>query len=309
MSGILGALIPVFIVILLGYVFRRTRIISDAFWEPAERVTFYLFFPALLVANAASADLGGLDVWPMLAALVGGILLVVASNWLLRRPLGLDGPKFTSLIQGSVRPNVYVGVAAAVALYGDAGLTAVSLCIAVAVPLVNFISVVALITYASPAGRPRGWRAVVVPVLQNPLIVACLLGLALNVTGIGLPPLIGPTLEILGRASLPIALLAVGAGLDLAAVRLAGRTVAVTTTLKLAVLPVVTVVLCLILGVDGVDGVEAAVAILYASLPGSASAYVMARQMGGDAPIMAGVITATTLAAIVTIPVVLIVFV
>jgi len=306
MSGILGALIPVFIVILLGYVFRRTRIISDAFWEPAERVTFYLFFPALLVANAGKADLGGLDVWPMLAALVGGILLVVASNWLLRRPLGLDGPKFTSLIQGSVRPNVYVGGAAAVALYGDAGLTAVSLCIAVAVPLVNFISVVALITYASPAGRPRGWRAVVVPVLQNPLIVACLLGLALNVTGIGLPPLIGPTLEILGRASLPIALLAVGAGLDLAAVRLAGRTVAVTTTLKLAVLPVVTVVLCLILGVDGV---EAAVAILYASLPGSASAYVMARQMGGDAPIMAGVITATTLAAIVTMPVVLIVFV
>lgn len=306
MSEILGALVPVFVVILLGYLFRRFGIIADTFWEPAERATFYLFFPALLVANAAKADLGGLQVWPMLSALVGGILLVVGSTWFLRRPLGLDGPKFTSLIQGSVRPNVYVGVAAAVALYGDAGLTAVSLCVAVAVPLVNFISVVALIRYASPAGRPRGWRHVIVPVAQNPLIVACLLGLALNVTGIGLPPLIGPTLEILGRASLPVALLAVGAGLDLAAVRLAGRTVAVATALKLVALPVVTVVLCALIGVDDV---AAAVAVLYATLPGSASAYVMARQMGGDAPIMAGVITATTLAAIVTMPLALIAFV
>ena len=136
------------------------------------------------------------------------------------------------------------------------------------------------------------------------MIVACLTGLLLNAIGIGLPPLVGPLLDILGRASLPVALLAVGAGLELAAVRSAGPVVAVTSALKIIGLPILTFVLCQVIGVGGT---AASVAVLYACLPGSASAYVMARQMGGDTAIMAGSITVTTIAAAVTMPLILIV--
>jgi predicted permease len=139
-------------------------------------------------------------------------------------------------------------------------------------------------------------------VAQNPLIIACVVGLLMNVAGIGMPPLIGPLLDILGRAALPIGLLAVGAGLDLAAIRPAGPAVAAAASLKLLVLPVLTFLLC---RTFGVEGTTAAVAVLYASMPNSATAYVMARQMGGDTVMLAGSITATTLAAAVTMPLML----
>lgn len=303
MSGILGALAPVFLVILLGYGFRQGRIVADSFWEPAERVTFFVFFPALLVTSTATARLSGPEALPMVTGLAAGILAIVALTFVMRRPLGLDGPAFTSLMQGAVRPNVYVGLAASAALLGREGLALGSLCVAVAVPLVNLVSVVAMLRYGAAGPVPFGWRSLTLPVLRNPLILACGLGLLLNVLGAGLPPLIGTTLDILGKASLPIGLLAVGAGLRFRSIGAAAPAVTAASTLKLLALPALTAAICRLLGA-GDDGVL--VATLYASLPVSATAYVMARQMGGNAPLLAAVITATTAAAPLTMPLILV---
>lgn len=302
MVDILAALAPVFAVILLGFVMKRRRVVADAFWEPAERVTFYVFFPSLLITNIARAELGGLGVAPMLGASVAAIGIVVAACYPLRGRLKLNGPGFTSLIQSSVRPNVYVALAAAAALYGNPGVTLMSLCLAVVIPTVNVVSVIVLVRYASASGTTVDWRRAVVPVLTNPLILACLAGLALNATGVRLPPLVGPTLEILARASLPIGLLAVGAGIEPEAVRAAGATVATASALKLIALPLLTLAFCL---AWAVGSPARDVAVLYAAVPVSASAYVMARQMGGDTAIMAGAVTATTILAVVTMPLVL----
>lgn len=315
MSGSLAALFPVFAVIVIGYGLSRRRFVDDGFWAAAERITFYVFFPALLVASTAKANLAGLDVGAVALALLGGIAIVVAMAWALRRPLRLDGPAYSSLIQSAIRPNVYVAFSAAAALYAREGLAAISLCIAIVVPAVNVISVYALVRHgagagagepgsAGGAGEPGsgGWGRVVAGVAANPLVLACAGGFALNLTGIGLPPLMGPLLEILGQASLAVGLLAVGAGLDLKALGNVGPGVAVASLLKLAVLPLVTWVLARLLGVDGV---ALAAVITTAAVPVSATAYVMARQMGGDAKIMAGAITATTLAALITLPLVL----
>lgn len=291
-----------FAVILLGFVFKRRQLITDAFWQPAERITFYLFFPSLLIISIARADLGGANVTPMLAGLVLAIAVVVAGCFALRRLLQLDGPAFTSLIQSSVRPNVYVALAAATALYGSAGVTLMSLCIAVVVPTVNLISVVALVRYASAGGAPVRWHRTIGPVLTNPLILACGIGLLLNAMDLGSPPLIGATLEILARASLPVGLLAVGAGLQFQAMRATGKTVAVASALKLLVLPVLTLIA---VDVMGAEALARTIAVLVASVPVSASAYVMAREMGGDPVIMAGAITASTAIAAVSMPLVL----
>jgi predicted permease len=174
-----------------------------------------------------------------------------------------------------------------------------SLCIAVIVPTVNLISVVALVRYASDADAPLHWRRTIMPIVTNPLILACGVGLVLNATGLRLPPLIGPTLEILARASLPVGLLAVGAGLQFQALRASGSAVAIASILKLAVLPVLTLIFGNALGAEAL---AQNIAVLVASVPVSASAYVMAREMGGDPAIMAGAITATTLAALATMP-------
>lgn len=298
----LAAVLPVFLVILVGFVLRRMRWVPDAFWAPAESVTYTVTFPALLVANLARADMEAVAWAPLMAVQAIAVLLVATAALALRRPvsarLGLDGPGFSSVFQGLIRPNTYVGLAFAAALFGEPGVTLTAICVAVVVPLVNVLSVLCLSAFGSgQAARPG---AVLKGIVTNPLILACALGIGLNVSGLGLPPVIGPTLDILGRAALPVALLAVGAGLSFRHLGRARAPVAASSAVKLVALPALVGAGSLL---AGLEGPTAMVAVLYAALPCSASSYVLARRMGGDAPLMAGIITAQTLAAAVTITV------
>lgn len=305
MAGMLSSLAPVFALIALGYLLKARAVFGAAFWEGAERLTFYFLFPALLVVSIGGADVKGLAMLPMAAALAAATLIVAGVLVWLRPQLagrGLDGAQFASVLQGAIRPNTYVAIAVLVAFYGKAGLPLAAVAIVAVIPLVNFLGIVTHLRWARrPSGTTAapGWGEAVVPALKNPIIVACLVGAALNLLGIGVPPVVGPILEIVGRAALPMGLMAVGAGLDLAAARDARVTVAVTTALKLVVMPVAVVVTC---WVFGVDGVTRSAAILFAAMPVSATAYVVSTQMGGDSRLMAGVVAATTIAAAITLP-------
>jgi predicted permease len=286
----------------------------------------------------------------------------------LGRWLGIDHAGLTSVLQGAIRTNTYVGLGAAGTLYGAAGLEVLGLVILIVVTTVNLLSVIALIHYGrrggtsgamSPSGAvpaesggdtavdrnreaavdpggdaaadlnggaragpsggtgtgapgPRGnlgagTRAgaigeLVATVARNPLILACLAGFACNAAGLDLAGVAGDTLEVLGQASLTLGLLCVGAGLELAHLGRNRAAALVTCVLKLLLMPLATALACRLLGVAGLT---AAVAVLFAAGPISASSYVLARQLGGDARLMAGLITLTTIAAALTMPLIL----
>lgn len=305
MAAILGALAPIFLLILLGWTFRVRRWLTDAFWVPAEKLTYYVLFPGLLISNLAEARLDGLPVAAILAAQGGGALVVAAlaalTATLARRPpLGLDGPAASSLFQGMIRPNTYVGLATAAGLFGAQGLTLTALCVALVVPLGNLLGVTALLHWTAEAGKRRGWRRLVRPIATNPMILSCMLGMALNLTGIGLPPVIGPLLKILGQASLTLGLLAVGAGLELAAVRAAGPAVTLSLAGKLLAMPAAVAALA---WTFDIRGLAFAVCVAFAGLPVAPNSYVLARQLGGDSRLMAAIVTLSTLAAAVSLPV------
>ncbi len=297
MSTIVLALVPVFLLIALGYAIRQSKFLDETFWGPADRITFYVFFPALLFRNLAIADFTGLAIVEAVGALVAAIVIVTTVVLVLRGRLGLAGPGFTSLLQGSIRPNTYVGLAAAFALFGDAGVSLAAIGVVAFVPLVNVISATALARYAAHT-RPDWWATAGL-VARNPLILACLAGILVNLNGAALPPIVGPVLEILGRAALPLGLISVGAGLELGAMRRAGGPVLLASGFKLLALPALA---ALGLRLLGVDGATFAVALMFAALPTSATSYVMARQLGGDYTLMASIITAETLFAVVTLP-------
>lgn len=304
MAAILGALAPIFLLILLGWAFRVRHWLTDAFWVPAEKLTYYVLFPGLLISNLAEARLDGLPVAAILAAQGGAVLIVAAvaalTATLARRPpLRLDGPAASSLFQGMIRPNTYVGLATAAGLFGAQGLTLTALCVALVVPLGNLLGVAALVHWTAEDGKRRGWRMLVRPIVTNPMILSCALGMALNLSGIGLPPVIGPLLKILGQASLTLGLLAVGAGLELTAVRATGPAVALSLAGKLAVMPAAVAALA---WVFEVRGLAFAVCVAFAGLPVAPNAYVLARQLGGDSRLMAAIITLSTLAAALTLP-------
>lgn len=301
------ALLPIFLLIVLGFWMKRSAFVPDTFWAPAEKTTYFITFPALLVFSTANAPLDGVAWGPLALTSMGAVLAVFLVATLARRMIGGTPATFTSIIQGSIRPNTYVGLAAAAALYGDAGVALTALCVAGVVPLVNVLAVATLVRHTSggedPAGRSStGPMATAKGIVSNPLILACVLGMTVNVSGIGLPPVVSPLLEILGRAALPVGLLAVGAGLALETLRSSGRPVMTASVFKLLLVPLAAGGLAWALGLTGMTAV---VAVLYAALPCSASSYVLARRMGGDAPCMASIITFQTLAAAATLPLVI----
>ena len=297
MPPVLAALFPIFTLIGVGWAFRRWRFPGDEVWAPLNRLIYYVLFPALLLRNFATADLGAYAVAGIGAATVGS-MLAMAGLMLLARPLlTRDGPAFTSLLQTSVRFNIYAGLAIAQGVYGPDGLTAFSLVVAFVIPTANLISVTGLAVFAG-SGRLR-LSVIAVELARNPLILGVLGGVLLSVSGIGIPGPLDPVLEIVGRAALPMALLAVGAGLDFRATRSAGGLVVAGTAIRLLGMPALVLAAAWL---AGLDGMAATALLLYACLPDSPAAYVLARQMGGDAALMAALITATTLAAAVTIP-------
>ncbi len=292
---------PIFLVIFLGAGLKTWRLLPEGFWAPAERLVYTVLLPALLISTLASADFSGLDVGAMAGVIAAALLIMTGILLGLRPALAKSGPAFASLFQGATRMNTYIGLSVAFAVHNTSGLAAAAVAVAVIVPLGNLLGVAMLVRFGS-SGTPS-FAAAAGLILRNPLIAACLIGIVMNVSGIGLPPVIGPLLDILARGALPLALLAVGAGLDLRAARAGGRSLAAATGLKLLVLPGITG--CWLLGVSPI---AAFVAVLFNGSPTSAASYILVRQLGGDAPLMAGIITVQTACAMVTLPLVLTLF-
>jgi hypothetical protein len=301
MPDVVLAILPVFLLIFLGTGLKAAGVLAPAFWEGAERLTYFVLFPALLLTTLARAQFGDLEVLPMAGAIAAAVL-VMAAGLLAARPwLAPSGAAFTSLFQGSIRFNTYIGLAAASGVLGAAGLAAAAVAVALLVPLGNLLSVAAL-AWLGTGDRPKALE-ILRQLALNPLILASGLGIAINLGGLELPPVVGPLLTVLGRGALPLGLLAVGAGLDFAAARAGGRTLALACVLKLALMPALTALGCWIFGAAGV---AAAVAVLFNGLPTAPSAYILARQMGGEAKLMASIITAQVALAAITLPVILI---
>lgn len=295
-----AALLPIFLVILLGWALRRGGMPGDAFWPLVDRLTYFLFFPCLLLLRLAEAEFAGLPVAAMAVAIVSGALLSAALLLATGPRLSADIPAFTSLFQGGIRPNTYVGLAAVAALYGDPGLALLAVAIAVLVPLVNLLSV-AVLTHWLARGR-RSPVQLLIGVARNPIILACLLGIGLNLSGLHLPEGLRDGLAIVGQAALPLGLLAVGAGLDPQALRTGTRALLLASAVKLLLFPLLTLGIGRLLGIDGP---ALAVAVLFSAVPASVSSYALASQLGGDTRLMAAIITGQTLLAVLTLPLML----
>jgi malonate transporter and related proteins len=301
MAVVIAALSPVFLLIVLGFILKRGLIRPETQWHGLERLTYYVLFPVLLIQTLVKADLTRVPV-----AGVGGALLLSALLMsilcLALRPLlarcAIDGPAFTSIFQGATRWQTYVALAVSGNLYGDTGLALASVAMVAIIPLVNVCSVTVLAHYASP--EKQSARAIVMTVVRNSLIWACAIGLVLNVAHIPLPRIWHEVADALGRSSLAIGLLVTGAGLHLEGMFRPSLAASVTLFLKLILMPVLAVTLALWFGLSGSN---LAIVTACSAVPASSSAYVLARQMGGDAPLLAQIITLQTILAAITMPI------
>jgi hypothetical protein len=300
MIAVLSALAPVFALIMIGAALRRFEFPGEGFWPPLERLTYFVLFPPLLFHAIVSADLSSAPYGRLAVILAATMTGMAALTLAARRFMPMPGPAFTSLFQGAVRWNSFVALAAIGALFGKEGLALAAVAIAVMVPLANTFSVLVLVRYGGAGEASIG--TLIEQVLRNPLIQACALGIAVKALDLPMPDVILAVADMLGKASLALGLFAVGASLDLSVARMESGAVALASVMKLILTPLVAAALCWIFGVQGV---ARGCAVICAAVPGAASAYILAKQLGGDAPLMAGITTAQTLVAMATMPLML----
>lgn len=304
MAAVLAALLPVFLLIVMGFGLRRVLLTEDAHWIGLERLVYFVLLPALLIetlarANLSSVPIGGVGGALLLAVLIMGALCL-ALRPLLEMRFGIDGPAFTSVFQSATRWQTFAALAIANNLYGDAGVALASVAMVAMIPVLNVMCVAVLARYARP--QRLAWPAMLLTIAQNPLIWACVIGLVLNLSRLPLPEVAHHLADALGRSTLAIGLLVVGAGLQISKLMRPGAAACLAVSLKLVAMPAIAVGLGLLFGLAGVN---LAVVACCASVPAASNAYILAKQMGGDAGLVAQILTLQTMLAVLTMPVVL----
>ena len=293
---ILGALIPIFAIILLGFLISRTPISSPEVWQGLERLTYYLFFPALLVNRLSQTNFEVSELLEIGYVLGFALFAFTILFTGLRQFIAKGKGSLSSVYQGSIRFNTYIGLACVEALYGESGLTLAALCLVVYIPLVNVLSVISI---SASGGNRNRWVIVTGSVLTNPLVLACFLGMGLSYYNVEVPDLGWEIIEVLSLPALPLGLLAGGAGIHFVVIGDQTWQLAVALFCKLLAFPALVVVATLLFKLA--PGLSA-VLLLLTCLPAPSSAYILARQLGGNVSLMANIITLQTLAALFTIP-------
>jgi len=297
--SILTSLLPVFVIIICGYGLKKINFPDTVFWSGAERLVYYILFPALLFSSSAGASWDFYSVASMVWAILAAMFIMSGLVLLLRPKLTKNDASFTSVFQGSLRFTSYIGFAAAFSLFGNEGLYLAAVFITVMIPLVNILSVMVLVRYG---GQKSGWHWIFITVIRNPLVIACVAGMSLNLLGLQLPDMANNFVTILGRGSLPLGLLAVGASLQISSIKKTGNEIVYACFLKLILLPALMWLSCTLFSVDNLS---TAVAVLFAALPGSPLSYILAKQLGGDTRLMSSIIAVQTGMSIVTLPVII----
>ena len=283
-------LLPDFALIVLGCLICRHTPLNRAVWEGTERLVYFVLFPCLLFHSIVRNPLDPGSALPLAGSSVAVSLIGVALAYALRAVPGVDARLHATGAQVAFRFNSYVALALAERLAGLPGVAWMAVVVSVAVPLCNIAAVY-------PLAR-HGGHGYLRELLRNPLIVATCSGLVCNLLGVTLPPLAETTLTRIGGAALPLGLMAVGAGLQLGALREGPRLAAALMTIRHLVLPVAGIALVIALKLP--PG-QQAVIVAFAAMPTASSCYVLAVRMGGHGGYAAGLVTLSTLLAMATL--------
>ena len=284
-------LLPDFALIAVGWLICRYTPLNRPVWDGAERLVYYVLFPALLFNSILRHPLALGSALPLAGGGLAVVTVGVAAAYALKLVPGVDARLHASGAQTAFRFNSYVALAMAERLAGTAGLAWIALIVSVCVPLCNVAAV-------WPLAR-HGGQGYLRELVRNPLILATGSGLLCNLLGVQLPAVADTTLARMGTAALPLGLMAVGAGLQFGALREGPRLAAALMSIRHVLMPAAALALVM---VTSMPSGQQAVLMAFAAMPTASSAYVLAVRMGGHGPYTAGLVTLSTLIGMVALP-------
>lgn len=296
---VLISIAPIFFLVVLGNLLRRNGIPNFDFWNLNDKLVYWVLMPALLFYKMSTIEFSPGQVGSYSVVIISGLFVALAFGLGMARLAGLPGDSASSVMQGTSRHNAFIALSISGSLFGHEGLSLGALAMALLIPVTNLAVVPLMVVLNHKDRKGKVLPMVLRDLGRNPLIVSVLSGVAFNVSGIGEVPVLHDTAKLLGNAAMPIVLMCVGANLRLRKMQASTIPLVISICGKFIVFPVITVTLAWVLGLTQL---EASIALLFSASPTSAAAYTLARQMGGDAPLMAAITTIQTGLAFLTLP-------
>lgn len=299
MVGLIAdAVLPIAWILALGFGLKRYAGIDDVVWRGLEKISYWVLMPSLLVAVIIQAPVIAIPWASLLGSLYGvlGLLtiLLLVGRW--ARLFGSNYASFTSVYQGVIRFNTFISLALMAGLRPDLlphlGISAATIIVVINIACVSVMT----------ANRP-GFAIghVFKELARNPLILACLLGGIGRLVGVPSGfPISG--MALVGQAALPMGVLCLGAGLQWHAVRAGIGLASFSVVTQLLIKPLLFFAIAALMGLTG-DWLL--VGLLLMCVSTAPSSFILARQLGGDAPLMAGIVAIQTVLAIASVPLVL----
>lgn len=293
-----GTIIPIFIIVLLGWWVHRRGFLPSEFMGPANRLVFYVAIPAMIFQSIAKSTFREWFNPLVILCTLAAAFLTYAASWLISRITHMQRSQSGSFIQSAGHGNLgYFGLAVAYYYLGGGGLAHASVIAGFLMILQNVLSITALQYFSTKSGKVPKARVIGVKVLGNPVILAVLAGMFFSMLALPMPLIVERSLTILSGLALPTALLIIGASLSFERIKAQGYIVFGAAALKLFVLPGLGWLLFHYFDTRRPDYLPA---LILLAAPTATISFVMAKEMDGDSDLAAAAISASTLASALT---------
>ena len=301
---LLTTTLPIFSIILLGFVLMRINIIDANFIRKANSIVFNIGIPAVLVREICRAPFSRNFNLAAAACLLCSLGIVLLLSIAVTHAFSLKPTRRGTFIQTSIHGNIgYMAYAIAFYAFGGAGFARLAILSSFLIVGQNLLSVWALTSYdPEVAVNGRKLWLVLKNIAQNPIILSVGFAIIYSAIGLKIPGPVEKSLDILSGMALPTALILIGSSLSFGVLGTMVKELVGIGTLKLIALPTVgysLMVLCKVPAALVLPGV-----ILLASPPATV-AYVMAIELGGDPDLAATSISLFTLVSAVSYTIIL----
>ena len=290
-----NVVLPLFLNIALGYMLRCMHMLDEQTQKNLNKLVFKAFLPIYVFNNIYTTNIAVAFQPELVALTMGGVLAIFAFLMVFIPRIEQDNAKRGVMVQAIFRSNfVLFGLPVAVSLCGENNVGPTSLLVGFVVPVFNVLAVICLEAFR---GSKPDFRKIFKGIITNPLIIASVLGIAMNLLGIPLPSGVHKSITDLGRIATPLALVALGAGFQFRRIRGYVRQLIICICGKLVVGPLIMLTLAALLGYR--NEMLVPVLALFGS-PVATSSYTMAELMGGDGTLAGSLVVLTTAFSILT---------
>lgn len=289
--------IPIFFLILLGYTLKNYWLVEAKFWHGLNQLTYWCLFPCFLFSKTSTIGFNDFPLFAYTSTLLIGFFTTIILIFIIGWGLKISGYQLTSILQGAGRHNTFIPLAIASQVFAEFGASLGALATAILVPISNIVAVTMLTLLLNKDRKVP--LNIFHQLIQNPIIIAIFLGLLVNYLGFNHDPIVFALTDKIGSSALTIILLSIGAGLQFSGLSQQWFPCLLSCFGKLFIFPVCVLLAAISLNLPFDILV---IAMLFSIAPTSPAGYPLALQMGGDAPLIATIISLQTLLSIVILP-------